>query len=442
MSLAAWIASVPLAAWHFGLFSPYGQLLTAALTIPVAAVLVPGYLSLALAWPAPNLSEAFANLADLSAGGLERLVGLCSHLPGLCLEVRPVGPAWAAMCYAAVGLWLGRKRLPWGTAAAGAATVLLAGWTVWTQLPAPAPEGLQLDLLAVGDGQCAIVRTSGGRTALFDAGTRSTLDVERQVLTPFLRDRRLPAPSDAFVSHANSDHYSAVAELAAQGRLRRVYLNEYFAAPGEGGAEPEITELEFLRLLQRHGVRIERLAAGDVVDLDEHMRVEVLWPPPRGNAASGPAASSSAASAPATRPSRPAGGAKRELDVNDTSLVLRVVHDRGESILLPGDAGEIPQAALAAGDANRLRCDVLVLPHHGSWSDALPAFHRAARPRATLVSRASEPRVPASGSKATTRAAGDFYARLQRSDQYCSTARRGWIRASVFAGEVKIETMR
>ena len=42
-------------------------------------------------------------------------------------------PAWAAMGYLVVTLWFLRKRLPFGRAAAIAASVVLAGWTtvVW-----------------------------------------------------------------------------------------------------------------------------------------------------------------------------------------------------------------------------------------------------------------------------------------------------------------------
>jgi competence protein ComEC len=437
MSLAAWIASSPLAAWHFGLFSPYGQVLTTLLAAPVTAVLIPGYFSLALAGIAPNLSDSFARLAELAAGGLARIVDAIQVLPGLCVEVRPVGAAWAALCYAAVALWLVRKRLPMGRAAAIAASAILAGWTVYSQLPAACPKGLELNLLAVGDGQCAAVRTPGG-IWLFDAGTRSTLAVRQAVLEPFLRDRCFRRPTAAFVSHANTDHYSAVADMAEAGLLRKVYLNEYFGRPVAGvtnAMECQIDggparsgvsrdELRFLQIMERNGVQVERLRAGQVVELDGTARVEVLWPPaiPPDEATSNPA----------TRPA---------MTVNDTSLVLRLVGPGG-SILLPGDAGEAPQAALLAAGAERLRADVLVMPHHGAWSPAMPEFVRAVHPKAVLASRASEPKPPAGGKSASTAAAADFYSRLKGYGGYRSTAFDGWLRVRLAGGEAEIHTMR
>jgi len=409
MGLAAWGVSAPLAAWHFGLFSPYGMPLTLLLLLPVAAVLIPGYVSLALAWPMPNLSDAFARLAEGGAWLLVRIVDGLRFLPGLSLPVRPVGPIWVALCYLAMGLWAARRRVPFGTAAAVACTAALAGLTIHSQLPAAAPRGMELDLLAVGSGQCALVRVPDGRTWLFDAGTRSTLDVHEQVLGPFLRNRRLPAPQEAFVSHANTDHYSGLAEMVRSGTIRRVYLNEYFGGGFAGEAHDPADELRFAELLERHGVEIVRLAAGDVVPLDERTRVEVLWPPR---------------------------GAPAQENINDTSLVLRVVCD-GKSILFTGDIQAGPQEALAKG-AEGLRADVLVMPHHGSWSEALAEFVGAVRPSVLAVSRSGKPRAPAAGSDA----AGDFYARLRSDGRYHSTARDGWIQVRLGRGEIEVRSMR
>jgi competence protein ComEC len=433
MGLAAWIVSVPLAAWHFGLFSPYGQILTTLLALPVTAVLVPGYLSLALAWPAPNFSDAFARLAEGAAAGLARIVDWLRFLPGLCMEVRPVGPGWTALCYVVVALWALRRRLPAGTWLAGAASAVLVGWTVYTQLPAKPPAGLELHLLAVGDGQCAAVRTSGGGTWLFDAGTRSTLDAAKSVLEPFLHDRCFARPHEAFVSHANSDHFSALVDLAEKGWLTRVYLNEYWGLPTGPGKDVNRDELKFLNILETNHVQIERVSAGRVVQLDGNTRVEVLWPPAGAPAGSGPDGNST------SRPAAPAFA-----DINDTSLILRVVGPGG-SILLPGDAGEAPLKALTTGpgaDANRLRCDILVMPHHGTWTNDLPDLLRAAAPKAVLVSRSVDPHPPASGKKATAAAAADFYWHLKSGPLYHSTARSGWIRAALVGGQVEIETMR
>ncbi|MCK4601503.1 MAG: ComEC/Rec2 family competence protein, partial [Phycisphaerae bacterium] len=63
MCIVAYVVAAPLVAWHFGLFSPYAALLSAAFFPLVLAVLLPGYLSIALAWPMPNLSYSIGRIA-------------------------------------------------------------------------------------------------------------------------------------------------------------------------------------------------------------------------------------------------------------------------------------------------------------------------------------------------------------------------------------------
>ncbi len=407
MSVAASIVSTPLAAYHFGLFSPYGVLLTFLLALPMTGVLVPGYVALALAPLAPNLSDAFGRLATTATAGLGWLIAQSARLPGLCIELRPVGVLWTVGCYLVLAAWLWRRRLPGGTLLAGAGAALVIAGTVWTQLPATPPPAAQLHLLSVGDGQCAVLQCPTGPVHLFDAGTRSTLDVWQEALKPFLRARSLPAPASAFISHANTDHYSAVADMVREGRLKRVYLNEYFSL------DPNLAKIDsvaaaFLELLDRQRVEVIRIAAGDTVDLDPRTRVEVLWPPR---------------------------GPRAGLTVNDTSLVLRVTCD-GRSVIIPGDVAAVGEAALSQAPVPR--ADALVLPHHGGWTDSLPAFVAAVAPKFCLVSRSRDLQPPARGKDA----AEPFYSRLQSQAGYRCTAHDGWIELTFGRGELSIRTSR
>ena len=405
VAVTAYAAAVPLVAYHFGLFSPYAPLLSLLLVPVLAGVLVPGYLSVALAWPMPNLAASLGDLAAQVAGWMAGAVEWLSVLPGLCLELRPVGLPWVAAAYGAMVLVVLAGRLRHGRLLAGAAVAVLAAATAWTQRPAPVPAGLELDVLAVGAGQCAVLRTPAGRTVLLDAGTKDSFDAWQHVLEPFCRHRRLPVPSVAFVSHANTDHYNALPGLLARHDLRRVYLCEYFTKP----LKPDPVAAEMVALLGRHGVGPATLRAGDAVDLGGQVRVEVLWPPARR---------------------------RDDLSVNDTSLVLRITCG-GRSILVPGDLEEAGQAALAALGA-RVRSDVLVLPHHGSWKRTLPAFVEAVRPRVVVVSSARRPSAPLSAGEAGE----GFYRDLSAGREYYCTADDGWVHVALGPAGVRVRTMR
>jgi len=408
IALVAYAAAAPLVAYHFDLFSPYAAPLSVLLFPLVVAVLVPGYVSMALLWPLPGLSYAIGRAASGAASLLGRAVQAVNVLPGVSFELRPLPAAWVLGCYAALGLVVFARRLPLGRIWAAAAIAALCVWTAAAQLPASAPPTAELHLLAVGSGQCALLRTPGGQTVLLDAGTLRSYDAYRQVIAPFLRDRRLPCPRRVFVSHANTDHFNALGGLIDSGKLERIYLNDYFAAGPPSPSIEEAAETKFMRSLLDADVEVVRLREGEVVVLDDRTSVEVVWPPQQR---------------------------RDDLSVNDTSLVLRIKCD-GQSVLLTSDLDETGQRALAAAP-RAVAADVLVLPHHGGWEPSLPGFFDAVDPGVVLVSNA-RPLGETVGDE--PRRAG-FYARIRTTRRYYSTSRNGWIRLRFGRGRIDVKTM-
>ena len=354
VSLAAYVSAAPLVAYHFGIFSPYAPLLSILLLPMMVAALLPAYLSLGLAWLMPNAAAGLGHLAARAGGAIQAVVMTMQRLPGLSLDVRALPAGLVVLCYAALGLWALAGRTRRALLPAIAASLVVVGWTAATQTSAPPPKGLRLHVLDVGHGAMTVVETPGG-TFLFDAGSLTVPCAYDRVLQPFLRARKLPSPQALFVSHSNADHYNALPELLQRRPPQRVYLNEFFGTCPDD--PPGARAL--LRQFGRRGVQVVRLHAGQTVALPGGARVEVLWPPPRSRAP--------------------------ELAANDRSLVLRVVLGH-RAVLIPGDAGQAVQARLAAAGADRLRSDVLLLPHHGAFTPALKDFVQRTAPTVLLQS--------------------------------------------------------
>ncbi len=431
-ALIAYAVSGPLVAYHFHFFSPYAAPLSLLLAPIVTAVLVPGYVSMALAWPMPNLASFFNDLATRAADGLVWSVQAMERLPGLCFDMRDVGVGWVLLCYATLAAVLFSRRIRFGRVLAVVAAVVLASATVYTQRTAEPSGRAELNVLSVGAGQCVVFRTPLGATFLFDAGTQSGYDVYSQVLAPFLRSQRLPAISAAFVSHANVDHFNALTEVAKHHPLRRVFLNPWFGASPASSRDVSSPEAQMFALLQNHGVQVVRLSAGQTVKLDDRTSVEVLWPPAN----------------------------RQGLNVNETSLVLRITCD-GMSVLLPADVETIGQQELAANDV--VSADILMLPHHGSWRESLENFVKAVSPKVVLVSNAREgpPAAVHRGGERDPNAAyrvgnpdpepdgppaqeepAEFFERLRTAYRYYSTPRNGWIQVRFGGGGLEVRTMR
>jgi len=405
VSVTAFLVAVPLVAHHFGIFSPYAPLLSLLLLPLLAAVLVPGYLAVGLAWALPNLSYWIGSAAAVAAGWLAGAVELLEHLPLLTVDLRPVGPLWVATCYAAVALIALRRRLPLGRVFATTGVLLVVGATFYTQRPARGGDRARLHLLAVGAGQCAVLETPDGETYVFDAGSQSGVDIYSTIIKPFFRRRRLPPPQAVFLSHANTDHYNGVPGMIADGWARRVYLNDYFGRQNHPSEAADVLLLQ----LQRSQARLTCVRAGEVVELGPRTRAEVLWPPVQ---------------------------IREGLSVNDTSLVLRITCD-DQSVLLTGDLDATGQRELTE-DGSSLSCDALVLPHHGGWEETLPRFVRKVDPSVVLVSRAGVLAAPASGGSE----AAEFYGELRQGCRFASTGRDGWVCVHFGRGKTFVETMR
>jgi competence protein ComEC len=405
ISILAWLVSVPLAAYHFSAVSACGAPLTLAIAPLVTVALVLGYLGLALAW-APNLSHTLCSAGAGVAETMARVVEAAASLSGLSADLRPVGPLWVLAAYAAIVLVIIHRRLWLGRLWAAGAVACLVGATVFTQWPAGAPDVAELHVLDVGAGNCIVLRAPGGRTAVFDAGSLGRSDAGREVLLPFIRHERLPMPAMAAVSHANSDHFNALPALVDGGGAREVYLNDYFGRIGDPASGPEA--LDLMARFARCGSTVHRVKPGEIIHLDERTDVEVLWPPP----------------------------GRGEMEVNDRSLVFRVRCD-GRTVLLPGDISDVAQAALAARP-EKVRADVLVLPHHGNWRATLPAFVAAVAPKVIVV---SSPDLPAATLKGGT-PAKEFYGSLPNKYRYYVTAMNGYIRVRFGRGDVTVTTWR
>jgi competence protein ComEC len=70
---------------------------------------------------------------------------------------------------------------------------------------------------------------------------------------------------------------------------------------------------------------------------------------------------------------------------NDNSIVLRVAYGDA-SLLLAGDIERDVERRLAARESERLRADVLKVPHHGSATSSSAALLRTVAPRLAVIS--------------------------------------------------------
>lgn len=101
------------------------------------------------------------------------------------------------------------------------------------------PSENSVMFLDVGQGDCILVRTSLGRTYLFDCGSSSRGGVGRYVLVPCLKYYGIRRIDAMFISHPDSDHMNGALELLRSGKESGITVGELVLPAIENGARGE-----------------------------------------------------------------------------------------------------------------------------------------------------------------------------------------------------------
>ena len=360
-ALVAWFVSLPLIALHFEQLNPWAVFAGLLLAPMVFFSLIGGLLKVVLTLIWPGGAPVWAAVAAAPIGWTRRTVEWLATFPGSDVPL-PAPPVWLLFAfYAALCFVLPRWRLPtvrWcarcgPVAACGAIFLLPVRDDVRRALPALQDE-VRVTFLAVGAGQCAVLEPPSGRTTLIDAGSASLADLLFKCLGPYLRSAGHSEVDTVLVTHANYDHYSAVAELAEAYGVREVLTAPHFRAHARDNPSAETLLASLDRLNRPPRV----VTPGERLPLGRDSEIEILWPPEAVDAAT--------------------------LNANDASLVFRLTH-RGRAILFTGDIQDDALRELLK-TPEKLRADVLVAPHHGSAEPSTPAFLRAVGARHVVSS--------------------------------------------------------
>ena len=408
VSLAATLATLPLIAFHFERVSTL-SIPASVLTLPALPFLIAGSAGTAFAGLVSTTAAMPLGWVAWGAGAyLSSVVTLLAELPGASVNIGNL-PSWTVVVYYG-GLalaYLGRRLtgwirwIGWGGLTASHSTdshphpfdrlrtgsnlppsrgkglnsldsmstartdmVSRSGRiAMWLLVPAAfvvslawsqaltREDRLHVVFFDVGQGDAIFIETPHGRQMVVDGG------VDALALTRLLGERMRFYDRHIDIvaaTHPHDDHVGGLAQALERYDVGAVMERriEYESATYEAWARAVDAEAE-------NGARVIEASAGQVITLDDDVRVEVLGPP-------------------------------RELlrgtksDVDNASLALRLVY--GEvSLLLTGDIFEAAERGMLKSGA-ALDSDVLKVPHHGSDSSSTAEFLDAVSPDAAVIS--------------------------------------------------------
>ncbi|BAN23575.1 DNA internalization-related competence protein ComEC/Rec2 [Caballeronia insecticola] len=333
---AVTIALAPLTVYWFSQIPLLGPLAN-AFAIPWVSMLVTPATLAGLLLPAPLdapmlhaahaalslLCDALAWLADAAPAAL----WLLPQPDGFALAAAAVGVAWA----------LAPRGWPLRCAAP----------LTWLPLLAPAQHpaaygAFRVTALDIGQGSALVIETAR-HALLFDAGPgpESTHAGER-IVAPYLLAAGVRTLDTLMISHSDSDHAGGAPAVLEAVAVRQLLAS--LPATDALWSDARARRIETLRC-----------AAGQRWTWDG-VEFRVLWPEP------GPLAG------------KP----------NHQSCVLKATNAAGRAALFTADIEADVERVLIARDAEALRADVLIVPHHGSRTSSTEPFLDSVEPRAAI----------------------------------------------------------
>lgn len=223
-SIAAVLATLPIAWDTFGELAPIGILLTPLAVLILAWLLTLGWpltatIALLGERPGAPLVELAASALAPAGRALTALFTWADRLPAtpMALPARPALLLWLPLAALLVAHLIKTGPLPWPLGAKRRArhwleaTALAASAALLLPLR-PTPAHPELVLFDVGHGTAAALHLETGATWIFDAGTRDRVGLWRQALAPQLAAWDAGPPS-VVLTHADRDHWSALPAL-------------------------------------------------------------------------------------------------------------------------------------------------------------------------------------------------------------------------------------
>ncbi len=253
--------------------------------------------------------------------------------------------------------WKGRDRRVEVLSRVGGRTVRRVGLTLSAIMAVIAvtmaftqPDGnLHISFFDVGQGDATLIQTPGGRSILVDGGLYpSVLNDQIGRAIPFW-ERKIDL---VIATHPDDDHVAGLPSVLERYDVGQLITN--------GQAAEEESYQALLDIAAENAVPIHQARAGEIIEIGDGVRLEILNPP---------------------SDQRPPTGDHHD---NDLSVAFRLTY--GDfSLLLTGDAGAAAEREMLAS-GQPLSAVVYKAGHHGAKSSSGESFLGAVQPRYVIVS--------------------------------------------------------
>ncbi len=233
--------------------------------------------------------------------------------------------------------------------------LLTAVSIIWAGIIFPPKQELTVTFIDVGQGAAALIETPCKTVILVDAGGEPAFrgdpgSVGEKIIIPFLRYRNIKKLDLAIITHPHEDHFGGFIPL-----IDKIPVKQMLISPVPGSS-PYYEEL--LNNASERGVIIGEAEAGHIWVCGDYLQLQFLSPPATLYTGTGS-------------------------DLNNNSLVF-MLHFAEIKMLFTGDLEERATRGIIAGGYD-LQADLLLVPHHGAYLEAMPDLVNAVRPELAVI---------------------------------------------------------
>ena len=208
----------------------------------------------------------------------------------------------------------------------------------------PSTSLLRIHVLDVGQADCILVQTPGGKNLLIDAGNNA----DWPLIDGFLRSKKVHRLDIVIGTHPHEDHIGSLDMVINNYNIGQIYMPKISTNTN--------TFRDVLLAAKRRDLRINTARANVVLDLDPKVQAVILAP-----------------------------NKETYSDLNDYSAVLKLTYEENVFLFM-GDAGVVVETEILTENAKQVDADVLKVGHHGSRTATGEAFLKAVSPSLAIIS--------------------------------------------------------